>query len=170
MEDADQIDPADACVTIGFEQILGTQLVRSSCVPVYAFSIGSARVTTFESPSIFPIIAPQHSFGKVASACFTITSHASAQLVSFSVICVICGLFFFVPERLAEYFVAPSHSTVTTTPGALRRETTTHRARALNIRARRHAHQQTFVATQPARHRVGILSFNPQIIIGDAAS
>src|SRR5258706_4779881 len=64
--------------------------------------MGSARVTSFAEPSIFPIIAPQHSLGKVASACATITFQASGSTL---IICVYlrpsAAELLFVPERRA---------------------------------------------------------------------
>src|SRR5271165_5563091 len=65
---------------------------RAPCAPSYAFSIGTAKLTSFFSPSTRPSIAPQHSLGKVLWACSTIADHA---VFSISIM----------PEGLAQIFV-----------------------------------------------------------------
>src|ERR1039457_6566085 len=65
---------------------------RAPCAPSYAFSIGTASVTTLRSPSMRPSIAPQHSFGNLFWACWTIVSHAAFSIS-------------IMPERLAEVLV-----------------------------------------------------------------
>jgi len=42
--------------------------------------------------------------------------------------------------------------------------------RRVNVRARRHANQDSFVPAQPARHLISVLGFQPQIAVGSAGS
>ena len=69
MEDADQIEPGGARRAVGGEQILGTQLIaRALFAGVGVFKWNRLRHVLIASPSILPIMAPQHSLGNLASA------------------------------------------------------------------------------------------------------
>src|ERR1700719_3941849 len=98
--------------------------------------MGTAPVTCLvPDSSVRPIITPQHSLGKVASACETIMFHASESIVIISVVGQVPDLSSFnklsnlwhgrsgtcptshsFQKDSLKYLVAPSHRIVTMTP------------------------------------------------------
>src|SRR5579863_4027690 len=126
--------------------------------------MGTAPVTRFSSPSMRPIMAPQHSLGNLDSAWATITFHASLSIL-------IIGsylLILFIPEGLAEVLggsVAEEghdHSFA-----AFLHQTAADFACGVNVGSRGHSYQQALVLSQPARHVIGVLGLNPEVVVGE---
>src|SRR6516225_5223860 len=116
--------------------------------------MGTATVTCFWPLSMFPIMAPQHSFGNLASAWPTITPHASESIL-------------IIPERFTQIFgrAVGKYGHDDAAPSFLD-QPSAYFAGGAHVGARRHSDEQTLMAAEPARHSVRVFGFDPQVVVG----